>query len=61
MSKKPSKQKVEKLACLVLCTDEKVRQVLLNKDEMDYVIALIQQLHKGKVKVIDHIFDNVTL
>ena len=40
---------------------DNVHQVLLSQDEMNTVLNLIGQLHQGKMKVHEQIFDSIEI
>ena len=61
MVKNIKKQKVEKLAVVIKCSDGSVRQVVLTDDETANVEGFIQSLHNGKIKVFPKVIETIDL
>ncbi len=59
MKKSKGKLFKSRIAVLVEVKDNGVYPVDLNKDEREYVINLITQMHNGTIKVIDKKYEDI--
>ena len=53
--------KTKNLSILIQGEDDKVYQVLLTQDDKEYVLGLLQQLHKGKIRCHEEPLEGIEL
>ena len=53
--------KTKTLAVIIQAEDNKVYQVLLTQDDREYVLGLLQQLHKNKIRCHEEPLEGVSL
>jgi len=53
--------KTKKLAVLIQADNDKIYQVALTKDQQDWVLSLLIQLHNGTVRCLEQELEGVTL
>lgn len=53
--------KTKNLTILIQADDDQIYQVALTKDEAPYVLSLLEQLHNGKIRVLEQPLEGVLI
>jgi hypothetical protein len=53
--------KTKRLSILIEAENNKVYQVALTEDDSHYVLSLLEQLHNGKIRVLEQELEGVRI